>query len=212
METFKRSRMLTLTGLRLRGWDWDIGGVGGESRLYCADRWQSYPRSDETAEIDSKSVRLRTMTNMIPWHLLEMDQNKRCVAIGIARACQGGERSRGRGTSWLAWGLNWWLNWWQGFTKSWWLEVKTCVKTQEDEMARVTRVQERVATQDWSRCTDFAYDPELGNRESQQDLGELIYVWGLTRSNSGAREYSRHTGRYTIDVTRVTARSHKTLR
>ena len=43
-------------------------------------------------------------------------------------------------------------------------------------MATVTRVQERVATQDWSRCIDIAYDPELGKRKSQQDLGELIYV------------------------------------
>ena len=43
-------------------------------------------------------------------------------------------------------------------------------------MARVTRVQERVATQDQSRCIDFAYDPELGKGKSQQDLSELIYV------------------------------------
>jgi len=38
---------------------------------------------------------------------------------------------------------------------------------------RVARGQE-VATQDRSRCIDFAYDPELRKRTSQQDLGGFI--------------------------------------
>ena len=38
---------------------------------------------------------------------------------------------------------------------------------------RVARDRE-VATQDRSRCIDFAYDPELRKRTSQQDLGGFI--------------------------------------
>lgn len=33
------------------------------------------------------------------------------------------------------------------------------------------------ATKDWSRCIDFAYDPELRENTTQQDLSGIIYVW-----------------------------------
>jgi hypothetical protein len=35
-----------------------------------------------------------------------------------------------------------------------------------------------VATKDWSRCIDFAYDPELREKTTQQDLGGLLYLLG----------------------------------
>jgi hypothetical protein len=39
------------------------------------------------------------------------------------------------------------------------------------------------ATKDRSRCIDFAYDPELREKTTQQDLGGFTYVWFQPYSN-----------------------------